>query len=177
LEIKLTPQLLHSPEQIARAVELDDGHYVQLSDYLFERHGLGPRYARVLNVEVGGRALSYAYLDLADATLDLITAHDEPVDLGTYDALVSPAAGDKSMFIALEYVFAAGGRLGTGYVPQQMALALIKANADGTQPADELAMRRLTAWARLYEMRAWWIAKHRAAAYALEKVDWRALGM
>lgn len=63
----------HATEMIEEAVLLPHGHYVQFADPLFERHGLGARYARVQTSEVGNRVVAYACLDLVDPKYNLAT--------------------------------------------------------------------------------------------------------
>ena len=80
----------HPRELVDLAVVLPDAHFVQLDDWLFDRHGLGPRYARVRTQHYRGhRALSYAYLDLPATTFELITEHEQPIDLGAYEDLAT----------------------------------------------------------------------------------------
>lgn len=102
---------------------LPHGHYVQLADPLFERHGLGTRYAQVQTAEVGNRVLAYAFLDLVDTTYDLTTSHDNPCDLGAFDDLAR--AGGDELYDALDTAFKKDSLAKRFATRQQMALALI----------------------------------------------------
>lgn len=160
----------HPRELIEAAVVLLDGHFVQLDDFLFERHGLGPRYARVQTQDYRGhRALSYSYLDLPGTNYDLITSIDNPRDLGAFEYLAS----SKNLVDCLIMIWISR----SGYTPtrQQLALALIRARAENVVGTDELGAHRLVKWALTYERRAHWIATHRQLAYANDVIDWDAL--
>lgn len=160
---------LHSSQVLKGAVLLADRGYVELHDPLFAMHGVGPRYALVQNATVHGRALSYAMLDLPGTGYDLITDHDQPRELGTFEQLVR-VAGD-GLHAAIDATFKADDRTGNFGSKQQLALALIRAVADGTMPADQLGLLRTARWAKQYELRAWWICKNRVEAYAAT-INW-----
>lgn len=162
----------HSRELVNLAVVLPTGHFVQLDDFLFELHGLGPRIAQVQTQDYRGhRQLSYAYLSLPDTTYDLITELDNPRDLGSYDDLIS----DQVLTDAITTAWIS--RHGFMPTPQQQALALIRANAEHVIAGDELGTHRLVKWAHTYERRAHWIATHRQDAYATTNINWPALGL
>lgn len=145
-----------------------------MSDWLFERHGLGPRFAKVSTIERDDKILSFAMLDLPHTGFDLISAEDEPQDLGAFDEI---ALLDEGMLRGLDLAFAGGDRSKKKWTNQQMALALIKARADTLNPNDELAMRRVARWAKNYEWQAWWLCKNRQLAFSMEKINWLALGI
>ncbi|HUX62227.1 hypothetical protein [Sulfuricella sp.] len=160
----------HPRELIEMAVVLPSGHFVQLDDFLFDLHGLGPRFARVQTQDYRGhRALSYAYLDMPGTTYDLISELDNPRDLGAYEDL----ATDEALAEHLTAIFIEQ----SDYFPthQQLALALICARAKGMQASDELGMHRLAKWALAYEKRAHWISKNRQLAYSLPSINWEAM--
>lgn len=167
--------LVHAPEMIEKAVLLPDGCYVQLDDPLFEQHNLGPRYSVVQNAVVDGRMLSYALLDLQDTTYDLITGDENPRLLGAFDEMARTQ--DGALYAALDAEFKSGRQTKNFATRQQMALALIRADADGVTAADEVGVLRVVRWAVQYERRAWWICKHRLEAYAADEINWKALGM
>ncbi len=100
---------------------LPHGHYVQLADPLFERHGLDARYAQVQTAEVGNRVLAYAFLDPVDTTYHLITSHDNPCDLGAFDDLAR--AGGDELYDALDTAFKKDSLAKHFATRQQMALA------------------------------------------------------
>lgn len=162
----------HSPESLERAAQLPEGSWVQLDDLLFSLHGLGPRYALVQNATVHGRQLSYAMLDLPGTAYDLITDHDAPQELGTLEQLAHAAGALRP---ALDAAFKADRQTGGFASKQQMALALIRAAADRIDSADQLAMLRTVRWAKRYELRADWLARHRAEAFAAVSIDWQAM--
>lgn len=153
------------------AVVIKDGHWVRLEDLLFAQHGLGARYARVITITQQDRELSYAMLNIAGTTYDLITTHDHPRDLGPYEELAGEGPG-PALADALTRAFGAARA-----TRQLMALALIKARNSKAEPLDELAMYRIAKWATQYEMRAFWIAKHRIEAYAQDEIQWGRMGM
>ncbi|MHB1591977.1 MAG: hypothetical protein ACYCTW_10660 [Sulfuricella sp.] len=160
----------HPRELIELAVVLPSSHFVQLDDFLFEQHGLGPRYARVQNQDYRGhRVLSYAYLDMPGTTYDLITALDNPRDLGSSEYL----ATDEALVEHLTATFIDR----SDYFPtrQQLTLALICARAEGVQASDELGMHRLAKWTLIYEKRAHWMTKNRHLAYSLPSINWEAM--
>ena len=152
------------------AVVLPDGHYVCLNDSLFERHGLGPRFAQVHTIRVNAKSLSYAALDLDGTPYDLITTQDSPRDLGSFEELCREGTGPLYT-IGLAKAF---GQMAERHL---MALALIKARSTKAFPDDELAMHRIAKWAKQYQMRAWWICKNRVEAFARDEVRWDRLGM
>lgn len=160
----------HPREMVEMAVVLPDAHFVRLDDWLFSRHGLGPRYARVLTQDYRGhQALSYAYLDLPGTTYDLVTQHDQPIDLGAFEDL----SVDERLVERLTATFI--DRADRFPTPQQLALALIRARAENVQGDDELGAHRLVKWALTYEGRAHWMATHRQQAFVKEHIDWQAL--
>jgi hypothetical protein len=162
----------HPPESIERAVVLPHGHFVQMNDWLFNLHGLGPRYARVQTQDYRGlRELSYAYLDLPGTAYDLVTSNDNPLDRGTLEELVR----NKPLVDRLISTFFA--RTDTMPTPQQLALALIRAQVENVQAGDELGEHRLVKWALTYELRAHWITTHRQLAFAKDRIDWDALSI
>lgn len=163
-----------SSESLQRAAQLPEGSWVQLDDLLFSLHGLGPRYALVQNATVHGRQISYAMLDLPGTAYDLITDHDAPQELGTPEQL-GHAAG--ALLPALDAAFKADRQTGGFASKQHMALALIRAAADRIDPADQLAVLRTVRWAKRYEVRADWLARHRVKAFVAASIDWPALGM
>ena len=168
-------QYLHSLDVLSSAVLLPDGTFVELQDPVFALHGLGPRYALVQNVDFHDRQLSYAMLDLPGTAYDLITDHDQPCELGTLEQLVCAAGG--ALHAAVDTAFRTDDRAGGFASKQQMALALIRAKADGITPVDQLGVLRAVRWAKRYELRAWWISQHRVEAFAAASIDWRALGI
>lgn len=160
----------HPRELIEAAVVLPDAHFMQMDDFLFQQHGLGPRYALVQTQDYRGhQPLSYAYLDLPGTNYDLITSIDNPLDLGAFEYL----ATDESLVACLTSIWISR----SGYMPtrQQLALALIRARAENVKAGDELGAHRLVKWARIYERRAHWIATNRQLAYAKNVIDWGAL--
>lgn len=160
-------------ESLQRAAQLPEGSWVRLDDLLFSLHGLGPRYARVQNAKVHGHELSYAMLDLPGTAYDLITDHDAPHVLGTFEQL---ADADGALRAALDAAFKADRQ--TGFVSkQQLGLALIRAAADRIYHLDQLAVLRTVRWAKRYELRADWLARHRVAAFTAASIDWCALGL
>ncbi len=151
---------------------------MQLDDLLFALHGLGPRYARVQTVVADGKPASYAYLDFPDTTYDIVTAHDKPILLGSLDELAQAQNG--KLYLALDMAFRGGPgpRRGRDFATkQQMALALIKAMAEGVVAGDQVAAYRIARWAKVYERRSWWLTKHRAEAFTKEAINWVALGL
>ena len=152
------------------AVVLPNGHYVCLNDLLFERHGLGPRFAQVHTILVNGIPLSYAALNLDGTPYDLITTQDSPRDLGSFEELCREGAGPL-------YTIGLAKAFGQMPEPQLMALALIKARNTKAFPADERAMHRIAKWAKQYQMRARWICKNRVEAFARDELDWEQMGM
>lgn len=171
----MTTIMMHSPESLAAAVVIPHGNWVQLDDPLFLHHGMGPRYVQANTVMVAGRPLSYAMLDLPETSYDLITSDDQPVDLGTFDELAKTAEGE--LYLSLDMAFTHGNRTKHFATKQQMALALIKAKAEGISLQDQLAMYRIARWARQYEKRAWWICKHWQQAVTCSFIDWEGLGI
>jgi hypothetical protein len=161
--------LIHSSEALAGAVLLPDKAFVEFRDALFALHGLGPRYALMQNATVQGRQLSYAMLDLPGTAYDLITDQDAPLELGTFEQLAN-AAG--ALPVALDAAFKADRQTGGFTSRQQMALALIHAAADRVDQADQLAVLRAVRWAKRYELRADWLARHRVEAFAAASIDW-----
>lgn len=162
----------HQPELIEHAVVLPHGNFVRLNDMLFEQHGLGPRYAQVqTNNYRQHRSLSYAYWNLPGTTYDLITKQDDPQDLGGFDNLI--AVGD--MFERLKATFI--NRSCHHPTPQQLALALIRAQVESVESGDELGAHRLVKWVLIYERRAHWIATHRQLAFSKLAINWQALGL
>lgn len=160
----------HPRELVDLAVVLPDANFVQLDDWLFDRHGLGPRYARVkTQLYHGHRAMSYAYLDLPGTTFELITEHEQPIDLGAFDDL----ATDERLVERLTATCI--DRSDHFPTRQQLALALIRARVENVQADDELGAHRLVKWALAYERRAHWIATHRQQAFVKERIDWQAL--
>lgn len=153
---------------------MPEGCWVQLDGLLFSLHCLGPRYAQVQNATVHDRQLSYAMLDLPGTAYDLITDHDAPQALGTLDQLAHAAGALRS---ALDAAFKADRQTGGFASKQQMALALIRAAADRIEPADQLAVLRAVRWAKRYELRADWLTRHRAEAFASASIDWPSLGL
>ena len=166
--------MTHFTKALRGAVLLPDGAFVELQDPLFVLHGLGPRYALVQNATVHGRELSYAMLDLPGTSYDLITDHDAPRELGTLKQLAHVAGALRP---ALDAAFKADRQTGGFASEQQMALALIRAAADPIDPTDQLAVLRTVRWAKRYELRADWLARHRAEALAAASIDWPALGL
>lgn len=165
----------HSSESLQRAALLPEGSWVRLDDLLFSLHGLGPRYALVQNATVHGHELSYAMLDLPGTAYDLITDHDAPHVLGTCEQLAVAAGG--ALCSALDAAFKSDRQTGGYASRQQMALALIRAAADRVDHLDQLAVLRTVRWAKRYELRADWLARHRVAAFTAASIDWRALGL
>lgn len=162
----------HPPELIAQAVVLPHGHFVQLDDILFQQHGLGPRFARVLTNDYRQhRSLSYAFWDMPGTNYDLITRHDSPQDLGSFEDLIA----NCELVDQLTATFL--GRGGHYPTPAQLALALIRARAESVQIDDQLGVHRLVKWALAYERRAHWIATHRQQAFLQSSIDWPALGL
>lgn len=160
----------HPRELIEAAIVLPSGHFVQLADPLFDRHGLGPRYAQVQTQDYRGhRPLSYAYLDLPATLYQLITAIDEPQDLGSYEDLTQNA--ELTTRLTRAWIF----RHGSMPTPLQVALASIRAGVEDVQAGDELGVHRLVKWASIYEQRAHWIACHQQLAYVQDVINWRAL--
>lgn len=147
---------------------------MELDDLLFSMHGLGPRYALVQNATVQGSQLSFAMLDLPGTAFDLITDHDAPQVLGTFEQL---ADAEGALRPALDAAFRSDRQTGGFASRQQMALALIRAEADGVDHLDQLAVLRTVRWAKRYELRADWLARHRLAAFTAASIDWRALGL
>ncbi|WP_170304357.1 hypothetical protein [Duganella radicis] len=147
---------------------------MRLDDLLFSLHGIGPRYALVQNATVHGRQLSYAMLDLPGTAYDIITDHDAPHVPGTFQQLAD-AAG--ALRVTLDAAFKADRQTGGFASKQQMALALIRAAADHVDHLDQLAVLRTVRCAKRYELRADWLARHRAAAFMAASIDWRALGL
>ncbi|MDP3672673.1 MAG: hypothetical protein Q8R69_23655 [Telluria sp.] len=167
--------LIHSSEALAGAVLLPDKAFFELQDALFTLHGLGPRYAQVQNTAVHGRQLSFAMLDIAQTAYDLITDHDRPRELGTFDQLASEAEG--ALFASLDAAFKNDSRTKNFATRQQMALALIRSREEGLAPSDRIGMLRTARWAKQYERRAWWVCKHRVEAYSASAINWPAMGM
>lgn len=162
----------HSPELIARAVVFPHGHFVQLYDMLFQQYGLGPRFAQVLTNDYRQhRSLSYAFWDLPNTNYDLIIEQDAPQDLGNFEDLIA----DRERVHQLTAIFIS--RNGQQPTPAQLALALIRARAEGLQIDDQLGAHRLVKWALTYERRAHWIATHRQQAFTQSAIDWPALGL
>jgi len=160
----------HPRELIELAVVFPSGHFVQIDDFLFELHGLGPRFARVQTQDYHQhRALSYAYLDMPGTTYDLISELDNPHDLGSYEDLTT----DEDLVERLKEIFVER----TGYFPtqQQLSFALIRARNEEVQASDELGMHRLAKWALIYEKRAHWMTKNRQLAYGLPSINWEAV--
>jgi hypothetical protein len=147
---------------------------VRLDDLLFSLHGLGPRYALVQNAMVRGHELSYAMLNLPGSAYDLITDRDVPHVLGTFEQLTEAAGALRA---ALDVAFKSDRQTGGFASRQQIALALIRAIADSNDHLDELAVLRTVRWAKRYELRADWLARHRVAAFTTTPIDWRALGL
>ena len=163
-----------SSESLQRAAQLPAGSWVQLDDLLFSLHGLGPRYALVQNETAYGRQLSYAMLDLPGTAYHLITDHDSPQELGTLEQRTLAAGALRP---ALDAAFKSDRQTGGFASKQQMALALIRAAAERIDPADQLAVLRTVRWAKRYELRANWLTRHRAAAFAAASIDWPAFGL
>jgi hypothetical protein len=161
-------------ESLQRAAQLPEGSWVPLDDLLFSLHGLGPRCALVQNATVRGRQLSYAMLDLLGTAYDLITDHDAPHALGTLEQLAHAAGALRPVLVT---AFKADRQTGGFASKQHMALALIRAAADRFDPADQLALLRTVRWAKRYELRADWLARHRGEAFAAAPIDWPALGL
>jgi hypothetical protein len=160
----------HPRELVDLAVVIPSGHFVQLDDFLFELHGLGPRFARVQTQNYRGhRALSYAYLDMPGTTYDLISELDNPRDLGNHENL----ATDQDLVEHLTAIFVE--RSGHFPTQQQLSLALICARAEVVHASDELGMHRLAKWALIYEKRAHWMTKNRQLAYSLPSINWEAM--
>lgn len=162
----------HPRELVDMAVIIPTGHFVQLDDFLFEQHGLGPRIARVQTLDHRGhRSLSYAYMEIEDTNYDLITSLDNPQDLGSFESLAS----DDYLTERLTITWISR----TEYCPthQQLAIALLRARAEHVQAGDELGLHRLVKWAQTYERRAYWIITNRQKAYAQTVIDWPALGL
>ena len=162
----------HPRELVDMAVVIPTGHFVQLDDFLFEQHGLGPRIARVQTLDHRGhRSLSYAYMEIEDTNYDLITSLDNPQDLG----LLEDLATDEHLLERLTITWISR----TDYFPthQQLAIALLRARAEHVQAGDELGLHRLVKWAATYERRAFWIITNRQKAYAQAVIDWPALGL
>lgn len=162
----------HPPELIAQAVVLPHEHFVQLDDMLFAQHGLGLRYAQVLTNDYRQhRNLSYSYWALPGTNYDLITKLDNPKDLGSFEELIS----SDELVHQLTTTFIQ--RTGRHPTPAQLALALIRAQAESLQIDDELGTHRLVKWVLIYERRAHWISTHRQLAFSMIEIDWQALGL
>lgn len=167
-----TLYLGHPPELIERAIVFPHGNFVEIDDLLFAQHGLGARFAQVAtNNYRDHRSLSYAYWNLPDTTYDLITEHDDPKDLGSFDDLIANTA----LLEKLTTTFIS--RTDHMPYPRQLALALIRARKDGVQASDEVGLQRLVKWALIYERRAFWIAKNRQLALSKIEINWDALGL
>lgn len=173
MENELLVENRHSSESLQRAALLPEGSWVRLDDLLFSLHGLGPRYALVQNATVHGQERSYAMLELPGTAFDLITDHDAPQVLGTCEQLAAGGA----LRAALDAAFKSDRQTGGFASRQQMALALIRAAADHVDRLDQLAVLRTVRWAKRYELRADWLARHRVAAFTAASIDWRALGL
>lgn len=162
----------HPPGLIAQAVVLPHGHFVQLDDMLFQQHGLGPRFAQVLTNDYRHhRSLSYSFWNLPGMNYDLITEQDAPQDLGSFEDLIV----NCELVDQLTAIFIS--RSGHHPTAPLLALALIRARAEGVQGDDELGTHRLVKWALTYERRAHWIATHRQRAFAKASIDWKVLGL
>ncbi len=158
----------HDPVVVALAILMPPGHFVSMSDFLYEHHGLGDRYARVQVAEYPkeGKTLAYAYLDLPGTTYDVITSHDTARDLGSFEDLTADAALTDR--VTVTWI----SRLDVMPTPQQLALALIRIKGDRVQADDELGLHRAVKWASDYERRAHWINTHRHEAFELARIDW-----
>lgn len=162
----------HPPELVGKAVVLPHGHFVRIDDMIYELHGLGQRYAQVLTMDCRRhRSLSYAYWDLPNTNYDLITELDNPVDLGSFENMITA----RDLVDRLTAIFIRHN--GQHPTPAQLALALIRARAESVQIDDQLGAHRLVKWALTYERRAHWIATHRQRAFAQSAIDWPALGL
>lgn len=161
----------HPRELVDMAVVILTGHFVQIDDLLFEQHGLGPRIARVQTLGLGHRSLSYAYMELDKTPYDLITAFDNPQDLGPFESL----ATDDYLTERLTVTWISR----SGYFPthEQLVITLLRACTEHVQAGDELGLHRLVKWAQTYERRAFWIVTNRQKAYAQTVIDWSALGL
>ena len=148
---------------------------MQLDDLLFSLHGIGPRYARVENATVHGKAHSYAMLDPPGTAYDLLTAHDALHVLGACEQLAVAAGG--ALYAALDAAFKSDRQTSHYASRQHMALALIRAAADHVDRLDQLAVLRTVRWAKCYELRADWLARHRVETFTAASIDWRALGL
>lgn len=162
---------LYGPEEVAAAVHIADGLWVRLDDYAFDFAGIGPRYARVVEGDMDGKAVSFAYLDFGIATYALITQDMNPKVLGTSNEVL----GADGIYLWLnDQVEIWGRRLNW----QQRVLATAYARDTGLTIGDQVAARRVMNWALTYEERAYWTRHNRQQLFTLGPApDWESMGM
>lgn len=162
---------LYSADQLAAAVRVAGGLWVRLSDSAFELAGLGPRFARVLEGNIDGQPVSWAYLDDCEGIYSIITADMEPHVLGNPREVLS----EDEIHPWLDGQFVHWGRKLTW---QQSILATAYAREIGLQIGDRITARRVLSWVQTYERRALWVCRNRQAAYVLNHApNWSALGL
>jgi len=145
---------------------IPDGHFVQLDDFLFELHGLGPRYGMIHSA--GGA--SYVCLGGEETTFDQLDPNTPILDLGDFDRIAdfNPLTVPLIDTCIKRYGFPDS---------QIVALALIRSKTDPVDASDELGLHRLTQWASTYHGRACWIARNKQLAYSKTVINWKALGL
>lgn len=144
---------------------IPDGHYVQLDDFLFGLHGLGPRYGMIHST--GGA--SYVCLGEEETAFDRLDPNTPILDLGDFDRIAdfNPLTVPIIDTCIKRY---------KGFPDSQIvALALIRSKTDPADTSDELGLYRLTQWAKTYYGRACWIARNKQLAYSKTVIDWKAL--
>lgn len=119
---------------------IPDGHYVQLDDFLFELHGLGPRYGMIHST--GGA--SYICLGEEETAFDQLDPDAPILDLGDFDRIADLNP------LTLPIIDTCIKRYRGFPASQIVALALIRSKTDPVDASDELGLYRLTQWARTY---------------------------
>jgi len=147
---------------------IPDGHYVQINDFFFDLHGLGPRYGMIHST--GGA--SYVCLGDEETTFDRLDPSTPILDLGDFDRIADFNP------LTVPIIDTCIKRYKEGFPDSQIvALALIRSKTDPVDVSDELGLYRLTQWARTYYGRACWIARNKQLAYSKTVINWKALGL
>ncbi|HEY3328180.1 MAG TPA: hypothetical protein VGK14_13580 [Novimethylophilus sp.] len=153
------------PKRSISPGSIPDGHYVQLDDFLFELHGLGPRFGLIHSA--GGA--SYVCLGEVETVFDKLDPNTPIADLGDFDRIADLSPLTVSIIDTCIKRY-------KGFPDSQIvALALIWSKTDPVDASDELGLYRLTQWAKTYRARACWIARNKQLAYSKTTIDWQAL--
>lgn len=159
-------QISVTPEILALAVAIPDGHFVEVTDLMCEMYDLGPKIAKTTQVELSGRRVSLMYYD-AESTVvwQPLVSTDGPTDLGCFGDIMSAEPALSSAIAAAMH-----------WQPIEMVAAIRACVRAGISPTDPDAVAAAALEAKQMVRRQAYLHNNPTLAF-IQSPAWDALGM